>query len=102
MITTTCCNNSEQVRFENLLKEGCGYKSGKKLIPDIQIDTCKINAIQLGLVFRRFWRQTLSNLWPNIDFLSEEGLGAQHGDHIKQNQLHVNALGDHYKSTQPD
>ena len=48
MITTKCCNNSEQVRFENLLKEGCGYKSGKKLIPDIQIQ------IQLGLVFRRF------------------------------------------------
>ena len=54
MITTKCCNYSEQVRFENLLKEGCGYKSGKKLTPDIQIDTCKINDTQLGLVFRRF------------------------------------------------
>ena len=41
-------------------------------------------------------------MWPNIDFLREEGLDAQHGDHIQQNQLHVNALDDHHKSTQPD
>ena len=41
-------------------------------------------------------------MWPNIDFLREEGLDAQHGDHIQQNQLHVNALGDNHKSTQPD
>ena len=27
----TCCNNSEQIRFENLLKEGCEYKSEKKI-----------------------------------------------------------------------
>ena len=27
---------------------------------------------------------------------------AQHGDHIQQNQLHINALGDHHKSAQPD
>ena len=46
--------------------------------------------------------RTYSNMWPNIDFLREEGLDAQHGDHIQQNQLHVNALGDHHKSTQPD
>ena len=31
MITMTCCNNSEQIRFENLLKEGCEYKSEKKI-----------------------------------------------------------------------
>ena len=36
---------------------------------------------------------------PNIDFPREEGLDAQHGYHIQQNQLHVNALGDHHKST---
>ena len=30
MITMTCCNNSEQIRFGNLLKEGCEYKSEKK------------------------------------------------------------------------
>ena len=29
-------------------------------------------------------------------------LDTQHGDHIQQNQLHVNALGDHHKSIQPD
>ena len=29
-------------------------------------------------------------------------LDTQHGDHIQQNQLHVNVLGDHHKSTQPD
>ena len=27
-----CCNNSEHIRFENLLKEGCEYKSKKKKI----------------------------------------------------------------------
>ena len=36
---------------------------------------------------------------PNIDFPREEGLDAQHGYHIQQNQLHVNAVGDHHKST---
>ena len=41
-------------------------------------------------------------MWPNIDFLRDEGLDAQHVDHIQQNQPHVNALGDHHKSTQPD
>ena len=66
---------------------------------DIQINTSKINEIQLGLVFRRFQHQTVSNVWPNIDFPRED---AQHGDHIQQNQLHVNTLGDHHKSTQPD
>ena len=30
MITMKCCNNSEQVQFENLVKEGCEYKSGGK------------------------------------------------------------------------
>ena len=100
MITMKCCNNSEHIRFENLLKEGCEYKSKKKkLISDFQINTCKINEIQLGFVVRRFQRQTLSNVWPNIDFPSEEGLDAQqHGDHIQQNQLNINALGDHHKS----
>ena len=103
MITMKCCNNSEHIRFENLLKEGCEYKSKKKkLISDFQINTCKINEIQLGFVVRRFQRQTLSNVWPNIDFPREEGLDAQHGDHIQQNQLHINALGDHHKSAQPD
>ena len=103
MITMKCCNNSEHIRFENLLKEGCEYKSKKKkLISDFQINTCKINEIQLGFVVRRFQRQTLSNVWPNIDFPREVGLDAQHGDHIQQNQLHINALGDHHKSTQPD
>ena len=29
-------------------------------------------------------------------------LDTQHGDHIQQNQLHVNVLGDHHKSIQPD
>ena len=29
-------------------------------------------------------------------------LRRQHGDHIQQNQRHVSALGDHYKSIQPD
>ena len=100
MITMKCCNNSEHIRFENLLKEGCEYKSKKKkLISDFQINTCKINEIQLGFVVRRFQRQTLSNVWPNIDFPSEEGLDAkQHGDHIQQNQLNINALGDYHKS----
>ena len=38
-------------------------------------------------------------MWPNIDFPSEEGLDAQqHGDHIQQNQLNINALDDHHKS----
>ena len=32
MITMKCCNNSEHIRFENLLKEGCEYKSKKKKI----------------------------------------------------------------------
>ena len=103
MITMKCCNNSEHIRFENLLKEGCEYKSKKKkLISDFQINTCKINEIQLGFVVRRFQRQTLSNVWPNIDSPREEGLDAQRGYQIQQNQLHINALGDHHKSAQPD
>ena len=32
MTTMTCCNNSEQIRFENLLKEGGEYKTEKKKI----------------------------------------------------------------------
>ena len=103
MITMKCCNNSEHIRFENLLKEGCEYKSKKKkFISDFQINTCKINEIQLGFVVRRFQRQTLSNVWTNIDFPREEGLDAQRGYQIQQNQLHINALGDHHKSAQPD
>ena len=31
MITMKCCNNSEHIRFENLLKDGCEYKSKKKI-----------------------------------------------------------------------
>ena len=55
MTTMTCCDNSEQIRFENLLKEGCEYKTEKKkLISDIQINTLKIYEIRLGFVFRRF------------------------------------------------
>ena len=55
MITMKCCNNSEHIRFENLLKEGCEYNSEKKrLISDNQMNTCKINEIQLGFVVRRF------------------------------------------------
>ena len=49
------CNNSEQIRFENLLKEGREYKSSwERKMLDIQINTSKINEIQLGFVFRRF------------------------------------------------
>ena len=94
MITMKCCNNSEHIRFENLLKEGCEYKSKKKkLISHFQINTCKINEIQLGFVVRRFQRQTLSNVWPSIDFPREEGLDAHRGYQIQQ-------IYD--KSAQPD
>ena len=44
----------------------------------------------------------LSNVWPNINSPREEGLDTQHGDHIQQNQLHVNVLGNHHISIQPD
>ena len=30
MLTMTCCNTSEKIRFENLLKEGREYKFEKK------------------------------------------------------------------------
>ena len=98
-----CWNNSEHMRFENLLKDGCEYKSKKK----------KINI--------RLSNKHLQNKWNSARFccqkilapdpikcvakywLSQRSrLDAQHGDHIQQNQLHINALGDHHKSTQPD
>ena len=44
----------------------------------------------------------LSNVWPNINSPREEGLDTQHGDNIQQNQLHVNVLGNHHISIQPD
>ena len=44
----------------------------------------------------------LSNVWPNINSPRKEGLDTQHGDHIQQNQLHVNVLGNHHISIQPD
>ena len=41
----TCCNNSEQIRFENLLKEGCEYKTEKK----------KINIRHSNKHFKNIW-----------------------------------------------
>ena len=88
MTTMTCCNNSEQIRFENLLKEGCEYKSEKK------------NNI-------RHSNKHLQNKWNSARFrfqkiLAPDSIKCVCSDHIQQNQLHVNVLGDHHKSTQPD
>ena len=54
--------------------------------------------------FCKVFSARLSQMWGQILTFPEKKveLDTQHGDHIQQNQLHVNALGNHHKSIQPD
>ena len=51
--------------------------------------------------FCKVFSARLSQMWGQILTFPEKKveLDTQHGDHIQQNQLYVNALGDHHKST---
>ena len=53
------------------------------------VSFCKVSSARLS----QMWGQILTFPEKKVE------LDTQHGDHIQQNQLYVNALGDHHKST---